>query len=149
MPDVERTAYGLRSSYVVPVQSRPGEPTSTVRSTTTDVHAPFLAVIRIDYPDGLAHIMIKACTPVDDDHTRQLQVVLRNDTDDDRSAADILAFDAQVWQEDKVVLEHCAAGFQLDLTANVHLRTDRARPSNTGVSSSRLVSPLSSGETGP
>jgi hypothetical protein len=97
-----------------------------IRRTTTDVHGPFLGVIRIDYPDGLTHIMIKSCTPVDDGHTRQLQVVLRNDTEEQRPEADIIAFDAQVWQEDKVVLEHCAAGFGLDLVANVHLRTDRA-----------------------
>ncbi len=123
--DVESTATGLRSRYAVPVQSRPGESTTTVRMTTTDLHGPLLAVIRIDYPDGLVHIMIKSCTPVDDEHTRQLQVVLRNDTEYERPAADIVAFDAQVWEEDKAVLEHCVAGFQLELAANVHLKTDR------------------------
>jgi len=124
--DVERTAGGLRSCYEIPVQSRPGETTSTVRRTTTDLHGPLLGVIRIDYPDGLTHIMIKSCTPVDDDHTRQLQVVLRNDTDVDRPAADIIAFDAQVWAEDKEVLEHCVGGFRVEPAANVHVRTDRA-----------------------
>jgi phenylpropionate dioxygenase-like ring-hydroxylating dioxygenase large terminal subunit len=123
--DVEHTVTGLWTRYEIPVQSRPGETGATVRRTTTDVYGPLLAVIRIDYPDGLSHIMIKSCAPVDDCHTRQLQIVLRNDTEGDRPAADIIAFDANVWEEDKAVLEHCAAGFRLDLRANVHTRTDR------------------------
>jgi phenylpropionate dioxygenase-like ring-hydroxylating dioxygenase large terminal subunit len=95
--DVERTLFGLRSTYQVPVAARPGDLGSTVRNTTTDVYGPALALLRIDYPDGLTHLMLKACTPIDDTTTRQLQVVLRNDTEADRPAADIVAFDALVW----------------------------------------------------
>lgn len=123
--DVERIPGGLRSRYEIPVQARPGETTATVRRTTTDVLGPCLGRIRIDYPDGLSHIMLKACTPVTDTTTRQLQIVLRNDAEDDRPAADIIAFDDQVWREDKAVLEHLADGFHLDLAANIHLRIDR------------------------
>lgn len=122
---VERVPGGLRSRYEIPVQARPGESSGTVRRTTADVLGPGFMVIRIDYPDGLAHIMLKACTPTTDNSARQLQVVLRNDGEDDRPAADIVAFDAQVWEEDKAVLEHLVDGFHLDLAANVHLRSDR------------------------
>ncbi len=134
--DVERTPSGLRSCYEIPVQARPGELAGTIRYTTTQVEGPFFMVIRIDYPDGVGHIMIKACTPVDDDNTLQLQVVLRSDSEDDRPAADIVAFDAQVWEEDRAVLEHIP-GFQVDLLANIHLRTDR-----TSIEYRRLLAEL-------
>lgn len=123
--DVARSATGLTSGYEIGVRSRPGEVGGTVRRTTVAVHGPFLGVFRIDYPDGLRHVMVKACTPVDDATTRQLQLVARNDTEADRPAADIVAFDAGVWEEDRRVLEHLVDGFRLDLVANVHLRTDR------------------------
>ena len=124
--DVERRAGWMQTRYQVPVQSRPGEARPTVRSTTTTVHGPFLAMIRIEYPDGLEHLMIKACTPVDDRTTTQFQTVLRNDSEGDRPAGDIIAFDAQVWDEDRAVLEPAADnGYPLDLTEQVHLRFDR------------------------
>jgi phenylpropionate dioxygenase-like ring-hydroxylating dioxygenase large terminal subunit len=124
-PEVVRTPGGLRSSYEVPVQGRPGEWTPTVRRTVTDMYGPALLRIDIRYPDGVRHIMLKACTPETDTTARQLQVVLRNDTEADRPAADIVAFDAQVWAEDKAVLEPAHHDHSLDLTAQVHIRVDR------------------------
>jgi phenylpropionate dioxygenase-like ring-hydroxylating dioxygenase large terminal subunit len=126
VPEVTRTAYGVRSQVRVPVAARPGETTATERRTTSEMHAPFLGVFRIGYPDGLMHIMVKACTPVDDGVTRLLQFVVRNDTDADRPPADIVAFDSQVAVEDKAVLERISPDFPLDLTRNVHVRFDRA-----------------------
>jgi hypothetical protein len=68
---------------------------------------------------------VKATTPVDAKETRQLQFIVRNDTEEDRPAADIVAFDGRTWVEDKAVLERCYPDFHLDVTANVHLRVDR------------------------
>jgi phenylpropionate dioxygenase-like ring-hydroxylating dioxygenase large terminal subunit len=126
VPDVARTATGMCSAHEVEVQSRPGEAGETVRRTVTTVIGPALLVIDITYPDGVRHVMLKACTPVGDTTTRQLQVVLRNDGEADRPAADIVAFDAQVWAEDRVVLESAHHDYPLALTAQVHLRIDRA-----------------------
>jgi phenylpropionate dioxygenase-like ring-hydroxylating dioxygenase large terminal subunit len=126
VPDVGRTATGMRSSHEVGVQSRPGEVGQTVRRTVTTVIGPALLVIDITYPDGVRHVMLKACTPVGDTTTRQLQVVLRNDAEADRPAADIVAFDAQVWAEDRAVLESAHHDYPLTLGAQVHLRIDRA-----------------------
>ena len=84
-----------------------------------------MMLIRIEYPDGIVHQMVKACSPEDDGHTRQLQTVLRSDAEADRPAAAIRAFDDQVWREDKAVLERVHADFYLDLTANVQLHIDK------------------------
>lgn len=124
--DVDRVASGLRLGYEVAVESRPGEVGSTVRSTRNQLHGPFLMLNRITYPDGVVHLMVKACTPETATTTRQLQLVVRSDAEEDRPAADIIAFDAQVWAEDRAVLEHCWTDFRLDLVDNVHLKTDRA-----------------------
>jgi hypothetical protein len=51
---------------------------------------------------------------------------VRNDSEAERPAADIIAFDAQVWEEDKAVLEHCWPDYRIDLLGNVHLKTDKA-----------------------
>jgi hypothetical protein len=125
VPAVERDGAGMRLAYEVAVESRPGEVGATVRSTRNTLHGPFLMLNRITYPDGVVHLMVKACTPATAATTHQLQMVVRNDTEADRPAADIIAFDAQVWQEDKDVLEHCWTDFRTDVLGNVHLKTDK------------------------
>jgi phenylpropionate dioxygenase-like ring-hydroxylating dioxygenase large terminal subunit len=121
----ERTPYGLHVVYDLPVESRPGEVGGTVRHSDLRVFVPFLMINHITYPDGVVHCMIKACTPVADGETRQLQMVLRSDAEADRPAADIMAFDGQVWGEDKAVLERTWPDYHVDVAANVHLSTDR------------------------
>ena len=126
VPDIERNDAGLRLSYEVAVESRPGEIGSTVRNTTNQLYGPFMMINRITYPDGLQHLMVKACTPATATTTHQLQMVFRNDTEEQRPGSDVIAFDGQVWDEDRAVLEHCWTDFRLDLTDNVHLKTDKA-----------------------
>lgn len=125
-PRIEATSYGLAVHTRVPVTARAGETVETERHTTAELHLPFVGLFRISYPDGLVHLMLKCCTPVDDVTTRQLQVVIRNDSEADRPAAEIVDFDRRVGHEDRVVLESIARGYHLDLTANLHLRSDRA-----------------------
>lgn len=126
VPDVTRNEFGLKLHYEVEVESRPGEVGKTVRNTNNQLWGPFLMMNRIAYPDGVVHLMVKACTPATATTTHQLQMVLRNDTEEQRPGADIVAFDAQVWEEDKAVLESCWTDFRIDLTDNVHLKTDKA-----------------------
>lgn len=126
LPGIEWTAAGMHLTYEVAVESRPGEVGTTVRSTRNQLHGPLLMLNRITYPDGVVHLMVKACTPATATTTHQLQLVLRNDAEEQRPAADIVAFDDQVWAEDKAVLEHCWTDYRLEITDNVHLRTDRA-----------------------
>lgn len=123
---VERGADGMRLGYEVAVESRPGEVGATVRNTRNHLYGPFLMLNRITYPDGVVHLMVKACTPATATTTHQLQMVVRSDSESDRPGADIVAFDAQVWDEDKAVLEHCWTDFRIDLVDNVHLKTDKA-----------------------
>lgn len=126
VPDNERTEYGFAARSRVPVEGRHGEPGATERITISEFHLPFHGVIRIGYADGLQHIMFKGCCPIDDDHTRLVQFVVRNDTEDDVPGADILAFDHRVEAEDQALLATIPADYPLDLTENVHIKIDRS-----------------------
>jgi phenylpropionate dioxygenase-like ring-hydroxylating dioxygenase large terminal subunit len=122
---VSREPYGLKTSGQVPVDSRPGEPGATVRTTTSRLYAPFFAHIHITYPDGLQHLMVKAITPIDDQHCTLAQIVLRTDSEADRPAADILDFDVAVENEDRGLLELLPGPFPLAPHLNAHARADR------------------------
>jgi phenylpropionate dioxygenase-like ring-hydroxylating dioxygenase large terminal subunit len=123
--EVARTGYGLTTITDVAVESRPGEINPTVRHTVSRLYAPFYAHIAITYPDGLQHVMVKAITPVDDQRCNLVQTVLRTDTEQDRSAADILAFDVEVENEDRQLLELLPTPFPLAVHLNAHARADR------------------------
>lgn len=145
MPQVSRTATGMRTYVELPVAGRHGEDElTTVRATSTDIWGPALMISRIHYPDGLIHLMLKATTPVDDGSTRQLQLIVRNDTEADRDAASIIAFDQRTWVEDKAVLERCWSDFHLDVTANVHLKVDKG-----SIEYRRLLADIASGAFPP
>lgn len=121
-----RTDYGFLVNTRIPVDNRPGSDAPTERVTTSELHLPFHGVIRIGYPDGLVHLMFKGCCPIDDRHTRLIQFVVRNDSELDVPARDILAFDHRVEAEDQVLLATVPASYPLELTRNVHLRNDRS-----------------------
>lgn len=77
----------------------------TVRTTTGRYFVPFFRVTEIAYPNGLKNILVTAMTPIDDRTTRFNQFVLRNDTEEQVSTAQVIAFDRKVTLEDKFVLE--------------------------------------------
>jgi phenylpropionate dioxygenase-like ring-hydroxylating dioxygenase large terminal subunit len=122
---VERAPYGLLARGEVPVTARPGETGATVRVTESRLYAPFTGHLLIRYPDGVGHIMIKAITPVDDERCLLVQTVLRTDAEADRPAADILAFDNVVEDEDRALLELLPTPFPLDPHLNAHAKADR------------------------
>ncbi|MET7399116.1 Rieske 2Fe-2S domain-containing protein [Dactylosporangium sp. NPDC005572] len=122
---VRRERYGLSTAGVVPVESRPGQVGATVRTTVSKLYVPFLGHIHITYPDGLRHLMVKAITPVDDEHCALSQIVLRTDAEQDRPAADIVEFDVKVEDEDRELLELLPARFPLAPHLNAHARADR------------------------
>ncbi len=98
---------------------------STVRTTVSQFVAPFLRVMRISYPNGLRHLLVTGICPVDDDHLRPVQWAIRNDTEADVPAADVVAFDRAVTLEDQWLLEHTSPDYELEPTQLVHLKVDR------------------------
>jgi phenylpropionate dioxygenase-like ring-hydroxylating dioxygenase large terminal subunit len=132
VPEVERTTYGMviRSDVSVTNQAMARAVTGedgamTVRSTITEFHAPFLRVLRSTYPNGRVHQIVTAATPVGPDRLRLVQWAVRNDTEADASAADIIEFDRRVTWEDQRLLEGITVPYSYALDANVHIKVDR------------------------
>lgn len=99
----------------------------TVRSFTTTWFMPFVRRLRIQYPTGLVHVIVTCATPVDDKTSMVIQFAFRNDTEDEVPAADINAFDRQVTEEDRYILETTEYDVPLDLSAKTeaHMPSDR------------------------
>jgi hypothetical protein len=86
---------------------------------------PFARTLKIQYPNGLEHVIFTAYTPIDDQQSQVVQFCLRNDTEADAKAADIIAFDRQVTSEDRVILEGTDYDAPLTLAEEQHMASDR------------------------
>lgn len=99
----------------------------TVRKFATTWFMPFARRLHIDYPNGLVHVIVTCATPIDDKSSMVVQFAIRSDTEEDIPAADINAFDRQVTDEDRYILETTDYDVPLDLTAKTeaHMPSDR------------------------
>lgn len=97
----------------------------TVRTLDMDWFMPFTIRLRINYPNGISHIVVNTMTPIDDQTSQMVQFCLRNDTEADTKAADVIAFDRAVTLEDKRILESTDYDVPLNLTHETHMATDR------------------------
>jgi len=99
---------------------RTDQPT-TERHTANQFVLPFFRVGRIRYPNGLINILCTAVTPITEKLSQRIQFVLRNDTEADVPAAKVIAFDRQVGDEDKKVIESTDEDVPLDTSEGVEL----------------------------
>jgi hypothetical protein len=68
-------------------------------------YVPFARKLEIGYPNGLVHAIVGVATPIDDRSVMWCQWCYRNDTEDEAPAAGVIAFDRQVTNEDRAILE--------------------------------------------
>lgn len=132
-PRIEVTDEGLQLSNEMQVENhldvaqranRIGD-TRTVRRTVSRFVAPFLRVMKITYPTGLEHMLVTGICPVDDDHLRLVQWALRNDTEADVPAADVVAFDRAVTLEDQWLLEMTKPDYEIGVNDLANIKVDR------------------------
>ena len=97
----------------------------TLRTLTMDWIMPFTIKLKITYPNGLEHIVVNTMTPISDRASQMVQFCVRNDTEADAPAADIIAFDRAVTLEDKRILESTDCDVPLTMRAEEHMFTDR------------------------
>ncbi len=86
---------------------------------------PFTVKLRINYPNGLSHIVVNTMTPISDSQSQMVQFCVRNDTEADTPQADVIAFDRAVTLEDKRILETTDYDVPLSLTVEQHMFTDK------------------------
>lgn len=92
------------------------ENTETHRTIDGYWFAPFTVKLRINYPNGLVHIIVNTMTPISDGVSQMVQFCLRNDTEVDTPIKDVIAFDRAVTLEDKLILE--STDYDVPLSVN-------------------------------
>ncbi len=123
---------GLKAYATVPVVNPPLQqqilniPDSlTMREIESTWYVPFSRTLKITYPNGLMHLIFTAATPVGDRTSQIVQFCIRNDSEADASAESIIAFDRQVVNEDKLVLESTDYDTPVDVAAEQHMPSDQ------------------------
>lgn len=123
---------GLQVKAAVPVINPPAQQKNlnlpdaeTIRYVESTWYLPFSRTLKITYPNGLMHLIFTAATPVNDRTSQIVQFCVRNDTEADAKAADIVAFDRQVTLEDRVVLESTDFDTPLEVSAEQHMASDQ------------------------
>jgi phenylpropionate dioxygenase-like ring-hydroxylating dioxygenase large terminal subunit len=130
--EITETDYGLRATATLGVVNPESQQKNlkmdsyiTHRKLEMDWFMPFTCKLRINYPNGLVHIVVNTATPIDDKSSQIVQFCLRNDTEEQTKAADAIAFDRQVTLEDKAILESTDYDVPLDVKFEQHMTTDR------------------------
>lgn len=130
--DIQPLEFGLQIKSRVPVVNPPAQRKNlqiaeaiTVRQVESTWYLPFCRTLKITYPNGLMHLIFTAATPIDDRASQIVQFCIRNDTESDAKAVDIIAFDRQVVSEDQIVLESTDFDTPLDINAEQHIPSDQ------------------------
>jgi len=113
--EITQTPFGFESSNVAAVKVRGDlahkavhtNDGNTVRNSTSYWYMPFIRRTRIRYPTGLVHVLITCATPMTDSVSMILQWVYRNDTEEEVSTEEVIAFDRAITLEDKAIIESC------------------------------------------
>ena len=112
IPELDPGGYGMVMRSAVPVRNNALNmknlgmgAAETVRRNHVNWWMPFARRQRIEYPNSLVHVFVSLIAPVEDDRFVFSQFELRNDTELDAPAADVVDFDRQVTHEDKVIVE--------------------------------------------
>ncbi|OJV93951.1 MAG: hypothetical protein BGO47_00510 [Microbacterium sp. 67-17] len=97
----------------------------TERVTNSELVQPFVFRDKMEYENGVNHVLMKMATPVDDEHTLFCQFIARNDAPDAEKQAGIVALDRQIQDEDRNLLQSIRPEFPLEIQTEMHTRTDR------------------------
>lgn len=129
---VEETETGIRVKSALPVLNPPLQQKNlklaekeTVRVMEMTWYLPFTRKLQITYPNGLSHIIMTSATPINDSTSQVIQFCLRNDTEADAKASEIIAFDRAVTLEDITILETTDYDTPLDISKEQHIFTDK------------------------
>lgn len=130
--EITETDYGIHVEGVLGVvnpelqqQNLKMAAAQTYRTLEMDWYMPFTIRLRINYPNGLSHVIVNTMTPIDDRTSQMVQFCVRNDTEADTKAADVIAFDRAVTHEDKQILESTDYDVPLSPSREEHMFTDR------------------------
>ncbi|MDR3437297.1 aromatic ring-hydroxylating dioxygenase subunit alpha [Telmatospirillum sp.] len=103
----------------------------TTPTTTRDMknawYFPFCRRMDMEYPSGIRHIIINCATPIDDGRIQLVQLLYRNDREEDCPTRLLIDWDAKITLEDKEILESTDPDAAIDVSRRVeaHMMSDR------------------------
>jgi hypothetical protein len=89
---------------------------------------PFCRRLDIEYPSGLRHIIFNSATPIDDGSIQLVQLLLRNDREEDCSTRELIDWDAVIIAEDREILESTDPDAIVDMSRKVEMHMPSDRP---------------------
>ena len=133
--ELVETDYGFRAETIVPINNPPAafrvtgttEPT-TKRHMRNAWFMPFCRTLDIEYPSGLRHIIFNSATPIDDGSIQLVQVLFRNDREEDCSTQELIDWDAAIIEEDREILESTDPDAIVDINRKIEMHMPSDRP---------------------
>jgi hypothetical protein len=91
-------------------------------------YLPFCRRLDMTYPTGLRHIIINCATPIEDGRIQLVQLLYRNDTEEQCPTQALIDWDAAVVYEDREILEATDPDAALDLRQRTEANMTSDRP---------------------
>ena len=133
--EIVETDDGFRAESTVTIKNPPhaARVTGTADPITTRHmrnawYLPFCRRLDIEYPSGLRHIIFNSATPIDDGSIQLVQILFRNDREEDCSAQELIDWDAIIIAEDRDILESTDPDAIVDMTRKVEMHMPSDRP---------------------
>ncbi|MGG3625253.1 aromatic ring-hydroxylating dioxygenase subunit alpha [Bacillus gobiensis] len=127
---VDNTDYGLHVEYLSTVSNYPKEmqhlnPEDFKWLRVFDVYPPFIATLKVYFPNGGELWIMNAVCPISARETRLFAPIARN-FDKDSPVEDVYAFNLQVFTEDREMVENQKPeDLPLDLQMEAHIMADK------------------------
>jgi phenylpropionate dioxygenase-like ring-hydroxylating dioxygenase large terminal subunit len=133
--ELVETNYGFEAETIVPINNPPAafrvtgtsEPV-TKRHMRNAWFMPFCRTLDIEYPSGLRHIIFNSATPIDDGSIQLVQILFRNDREEDCSTRELIDWDAAIIEEDREILESTDPDATVDVRRKVEMHMPSDRP---------------------
>lgn len=133
--EIVETDYGFEAESIVPILNPPAayrvtgtsEPW-TKRHMRNKWYMPFCRRLDMEYPSGLRHIIFNSATPIDDGAIQLVQLLYRNDSEENCSTEELNAWDAAIIAEDRDILESTDPDAIVDLSRRIEMHMPSDRP---------------------
>jgi phenylpropionate dioxygenase-like ring-hydroxylating dioxygenase large terminal subunit len=133
--EITETEYGFVAETIVAVRNPPmaarvtgtSEPW-TKRKMRNQWFMPFCRTMDMEYPSGLRHIIFNSATPIDDKSIRLVQILFRNDKEEDCSTQELIDWDKVIIEEDREILETTDPDAIVDMSRKIEMHMPSDRP---------------------
>jgi hypothetical protein len=91
-------------------------------------YMPFCRTMDMEYPSGLRHVIFNCATPIDDGSIQVVQILFRNDREEDCSTQELIDWDAAIIAEDREILESTDPDAIVDMGRKIEMHMPSDRP---------------------